>query len=157
MTVVQGRPCLQGLEWSSICGPEAGSVPTVPWQENAQPSQPRQLGYSQGAMENWRVAVQWWSLGSLEEEVKVLWVRNKVFYIIVVPQGHGICHVQWAKPNVGWWWGPHVCVGLQWLTIIWQVCLEGLTAILTTLIHSEGVSLCQHYNTLPWWCLCFLM
>lgn len=33
MTVAQGRLCLQGLEWSSICCPEAGSVPTVPWQE----------------------------------------------------------------------------------------------------------------------------
>lgn len=105
MTVAQGRPCLQGLEWSSICGPEAGSVPTVPWQENVQPSQPRQLGYSQGAMENWRAAAQRWSWGSLEEEGKGWWVRNKVFHIILVLQGHGICCVRWAKPNLGWWWG----------------------------------------------------
>lgn len=57
MTVAQGRPCLQGLEWSSVCGPEAGTVPTVLWQEDAQPSHLRQLGYPQGAKEYWRASV----------------------------------------------------------------------------------------------------
>lgn len=152
MTVAQGRPCLQGLEWSSICGPEAGSVPTVPWQENVQPSQSRQLGYSQGAMENWRAAVPCWSWGSSEEEGKGWWVRNKVFYIILVLQGHGICRVQWAKPNVGWWRGPHVCVDLRWLNLSsGRYVRRGLAAILTTFTHSEGVSLCRHCNTLLWW------
>lgn len=65
--MVRWQLCKEGLVcrgwWNSICGPEAGSVPTAPWQENIQPRQPRQLGYSQEAMENWKAAVWCWRRG----------------------------------------------------------------------------------------------
>lgn len=133
MTVAQGRSCLEGLEWSSIYGPEAGSVPTAPWQENVQPSQPRQLGYSQGVTENWRAAAQCWRWGAQRRRGRGRWwVRNKVFYIIfgTARTWHFLCSTR--KPNTDWWRGPHVCVGLRWLR---QVCLEGPSSIF------------NHYNT----------
>lgn len=89
-------------------GPEAGSVPTVPWQENVQPSRPRQLGYSQGAVENWRAEVSHWSWGGVwgggdagrgrGDESGTL-----CFNSILVLQGHGICCVWRAKkPKFGY-------------------------------------------------------
>lgn len=122
MTVVQGRLCLQGLERSSVCGPEAGSVPTVPWQENLQPSQPWQLGNLQGAMENWRAAgprLSWGGGG---------WTRNMVFYIILVERGDGLFCVWWAKLNLDLWLQPCLLIVLRWLWLSSgrQVMLTGL-------------------------------
>lgn len=115
---------LQGLEWSSICGLEAGSVPTVPWQGNVQPSQPWQLGYSQGVMENWGAAVSCWSLGSSEEEEgETRWVRNTMFYIILVLQGHVICCVSKNKPGLVMR-ASCLCWPAVIKFILWQVCLE---------------------------------
>lgn len=97
MTVVRGRSSLQGLEWSSICGPEAGSVPTVPWQENVQPSQPRQLGYSQGAMENWRAAVPRSSRGSFEGRGDES--RTRCFILFWYHKDMAFA-ILWGKPNL---------------------------------------------------------
>lgn len=131
MTVARGRPCLQGLEWSSICGPEAGSVPTVPWQENVQPSQPRQLGYSQGAMENWRAAVSRWSWGSSEgggEEGVMSQGQGVLYYFGTTRTWHLLRSMSKTKAGM-----VTTALCLCWPAeisfIIWQVRLEGLAAI----------------------------
>lgn len=152
MTAAQGRPCLQGLEWSSICGPEAGSVPTVPWQENVQPSQPRQLGNSQGAMENWRATVPCWSWGSFQEESHegvMSQEQGVLYYFGTTRTWHLVCLMSKTKPQL-----VMRASRLCWLVvikfIIWQVCLEGAEALLTIFTQSEGVRKCRLLNNLHW-------
>lgn len=152
MTAAQGRPCLQGLEWSSICGPEAGSVPTVPWQENDQPSQPRQLGYSQGAMENWRASVPCWSRGSLQEEGWGLMSQEQgvLYYFGTARTWHLPCSVSKTKPRLVTR-ASCLCWPVVIKFIIWQVSLEKLPEIWTIFTYPDGVSIHRHCNTSHLW------
>lgn len=115
MTAAQGRPCLQGLEWCGICGPEAGSGPTVPWQENAQPSQPRQLGYSQEAVEMEGCSTML-ELGRTCRRRGRSDESGRRYFILFLYHKDTTFAI-FRRENPGWWWGGMLASGDAWSTL----------------------------------------
>lgn len=73
-----------------------------------------------------------WKIGGLQYHVWVGvgggWIRNMVFYIILVQRGDGLFCVWWAKLNLDLWLQPCLLIVLRWLWLSSgrQVMLTGL-------------------------------
>lgn len=83
-----------------------------------------------------------WKTGTLQNHVGgggacrrrargLWWVRNKVVYIILVPQGHDICRVWWARLSETEWRWSRFSFSTRLQSLRCSTCLEDVLEFLT--------------------------